>query len=1495
MDSLTLEPQLDSAADGTRATMIVHIRLRLDSCVIAKTDILGQQVFLTGLPENQSKFSIFDAVVMKRGSQIWLEVDSQTSIIAHAPFQMKQPLTAVETCSGIGVGGLGLHSLGFETKCYNDVNPRYCDWLKARTDVPVVQGDLTDHSTIVEIANIVDDVNLLMSGVACQPFSSLGDQRQQHDPRARTFPGTLKMGYHLQVQWILLECTKEARFSQWAQRQIQDFCAQTGYQCNQQLLELHHVWAGHRTRWWCVLTHPSLPACEIPAMPQLPFTPSMFHVIPRPLDIPDDQAIQLELDQVEFEGFNDNVKGYFKHLVDFTKPLPTATHSWGSQMRRCECGCRSSGFHPTRLREKGLYGALCHMDGRVFLQHTEHPRLRHLHPQEVGVLSGMPPSHVTPQSNTPLRLDLSGVGQMASPLQSNWVMSNALFALHTNGFPCVSQTPEKALWKVIQHIENDRDQVWHLETRSVAMNILHEALRNLLDPPNPSPDDVLFHDTVIRALEPSEPCPDTVESAVPDPTPAMLEAEVPASSSPITPMPAAYTNTGGIRSFASAGAPAPTELVSPTAPWTCPAVEAIEPDEEPVATEDAYQILESSTSTTMVPIWVALAQEPFHQVYVPDNALAGDIAFAEERLHNIGPLHIQDAFHQDVSISKPIAPHERLRFSLMTDHNQARQFHHPIRVEPQDRVQVLWSQEGWVATDEMSFYLEQFQKVGVILTTQPLIIRHDTELQLTIENWMNDLVHKHRPHIGDQHAAIATAFWFNHHWAPLIIDINQHHVALHTTEWGMQQMHTNGEHFREGMYSIHTHDISSAFPHDCGFQVVGWIESLASHTMFTAITPTQAYTYRQAFELSIHNCLSSTPLLLYFGGTTDTTDQLRHLLEQHGVSSHRSATCASHVLKTLGQTVIQQVLQSPRPWRDLKTRATQASPPIQLVLQDELKAMVDQRIQQGKPFGRKNNKMKDPPKPREVRLQADRISIPDGLFQQQDGQAVNQITMHQAVSNARGIAVANVESVVPLFQVTSPMSTEGLAVLVLDHDDSRIPATLERIRLPVHFTTTDEPILITGALLQLGQQSVSRTRPSQVAKVEETSTTALRLLAYRDQLPIEWETLRERPVKLLLQMLGQTDEPSMVLDVWDRQWLDLNFRKSPQKDAQLFAVTIRIRTDGLTQFVDQNAKQGLFIEPRTSNGRAPCEAHRVIWLGKKSFSEATVASQTTPHPTWVVRNGTKYGLRTPLANVEAVYKLHHPSQEYIAGPKTQYTLGPMPWGTTKQSLQRVFQQWGWNAVAGQPQGQSADHQGIFWSCTASEQPSHWAFSMQHGDIIISAKPSKAATPKPNASVIASQKTMRAIQAPAKSTEAPKPEPWTADNDPWAKPTTRAPALAPAQLATIEEQVFTRIRDTMKDDDVTMENQELTKTTDRVATLEAQVQSLHDSMQTMSQTVHTFQQKQSQHNLQVQNSVTSLKTQVDAQGSRFQTALDQKLESQMERIEELFAKRFKSTE
>lgn len=152
-----------------------------------------------------------------------------------------------------------------------------------------------------------------------------------------------------------MECTKEALQSTWAQETLNRFCLQTGYMCQQGLLQLHQIWPAYRTRWWAVLFHPSLHVQSIPPVPKMHFEPSIVHLLPCLMQLTPEEIAQLELSIHETAMFSAQPKGILGSVIDLFKPMPTATHSWGNQCQGCACGCRSEGFAASRLGMGGEF------------------------------------------------------------------------------------------------------------------------------------------------------------------------------------------------------------------------------------------------------------------------------------------------------------------------------------------------------------------------------------------------------------------------------------------------------------------------------------------------------------------------------------------------------------------------------------------------------------------------------------------------------------------------------------------------------------------------------------------------------------------------------------------------------------------------------------------------------------------------------------------------------------------------------------------------------------------------------------------------------------------------------------------------------------------------------------------------------------------------------------------------------------------------------------
>ena len=95
-------------------------------------------------------------------------------------------------------------------------------------------------------------------------------------------------------------------------------------------------------------------------------------------------------------------------------------------------------------------------------------------------------------------------------------------------------------------------------------------------------------------------------------------------------------------------------------------------------------------------------------------------------------------------------------------------------------------------------------------------------------------------------------------------------------------------------------------------------------------------------------------------------------------------------------------------------------------------------------------------------------------------------------------------------------------------------------------------------------------------------------------------------------------------------------------------VTIRMTDVEGTQVINSGGKRGVYYEPRSASGRETHGDFGVVWLPKKSQAEVWIAKTTSPKPTWIARNGDRYGLRTALADIENIHSLHRPEIRHIS-------------------------------------------------------------------------------------------------------------------------------------------------------------------------------------------------------------------------------------------------------
>ena len=867
---------------------------------------------------------------------------------------------------------------------------------------------------------------------------------------------------------------------------------------------------------------------------------------------------------------------------------------------------------------------------------------------------------------------------------------------------------------------------------------------------------------------------------------------------------------------------------------------------------------------------------------------------------------LTDVLGVPINLDGKPEPFQVCKFQIMADHEARAR--HPLLHSAQScsRMQMLRKQGPWVALDEMTHYLEKLQKAGTVTKIDPVHVSAsclDDELKDKLQAWFVRCSH----HCHQVPALqVASAMLIHDHWVPVLFRPAVNSIHVLTTEDGHDWIDAASRHLPK-MPTVRTTAIETRFPNDCGFQCVAWLLSkISCADTVEAFEVDTAVTWRQLFEHKL--CLDGIatemicPEKLPCGGATgDITQQLVQLLTDHGVPSNQVQNRAAVVIDKIGRVQLSAIMRSPAPWKDLKAAANQCSPKLQLVLATEMQAAIDARLQDPTPLGNRKKKTARQAKGK-IELQPEDIHIPDGLFKQGDGEAVGQINTTQIGPQAKGVVVLTSIQAVPYLKASRPLSSSGLALLILDHEATMLHGCGELIRFPAHCCTTGEPLLLTAKMVQLGNSPISRIQGTHVPRIDEVPNSVLKAMIYRDEMQQGWDDFQQHPVHWLISQFPELattkDSEPKVLDCWDRQMLSSRLERTRPDRADIYVVSLRLAGIDTEALMQKSGHKAIYFEPRTEDGRRHDEMYRVIWLSKTDRSSALMSVQATTVWACLVRSGNRFGIRVHAKHAAEVHQVHKPQVPYLEGVQLDmYLAGPFPWGATRASLSKLFGVWKWPARPVQPRGRSADNSGIMWLVQASAAPQYEVFQVEHADVLITQLPKKQKmTRQAKTDVHASAKTLAALTRQIPMTAEAPDSTWVHGGpDPWGpyQPVTKAPragnATSSSSTEALEQRIEARIMQSIAknmptppagDDDAPMTSA-VEET--RIAVLEAKLVHLEN-------TVQMNQITQEQNHLEVTGNVTKLQTQVETQAGQLQRHFDQRMQEQLDHIERLLNKK-----
>ena len=1444
------EERLSRISAGKRITLVAQIDIHDNTLGHLCTGLLTKQQFRLQceLDDSINRITIVNAIVTHPRGPV-LEIDQHAAILKHQAVTGSSLQQLVETCVGLGALGQGASKAGWTVQVGNDQSEKFCDHL-ANLQKQVVCGDICNLQTVVNMHLQSPTAKSMAFGFSCQPFSKLGDKREGEDIRAQCLPLGLYASYLLQMQLVVLECTPTAPSSQFVKRCLQHHEEMTGFLRSEAILDLQGFWPSSRKRWWCVINNGAFGKVYVPPMPQITPSPTISDIIPKFLELNPQELQELTLTGYERDLFSSLGKGFQEQMVDIHGTLPTALHSWGNQCIRCQCGCgREMSFE--RLRDHGIHGALVAV-------HNAMPsaNIRHLSGREMSLLNGFAKAEGWDDNQ---RFLTAGVGQLASPLQSCWVFSHVRRQLQQFHFiPQDDSQPKQILACMALDVLRLRDQ-WYPSLSTVAMDLFQTKIEEMLlpaslcAPTEPEPLEVRPDKDSLVEIDTAKALDAAILTQV-----IQVEKNTP---SPFDPQ------TGGIVAFSSQG---PSHFVQ---------VESQSGESELSVAEPPQKGLQSLANNIINNNLMVfdLIHRQFRAVSVGGTQTVSDFLAAELSITGEKDLQVFSCLGDKLPRDTVLENHQMITLAKESQFpvNQgceALEYH----LSSWPRLQSCLMQNHFVASDEMFYYLQAVSTMYEVESAKPLLIFDLCDVVSAANQWWQKCRHNE---------VTVTAIGHQHHWIPVRIETNQpDQCKVFTTLEGSRLfplLQISGV-----TIEVQT-EIETQFFGDCGFQVFAWHVALASHTQVEFLTTHEACRWRFLFWQSLLLTRQNVTVGLCLGGATELETSLIAILKEHGVFPERLTERMKLVISKLGQQHVISALRSQRPWASLKSLANQHS--IRLIQPDEFEAVIKDRTKDSKSVASK----KKPPS--RVNLNKDvvftpaEVFIPEGVFCQQDGTLLHHLGLRQISPQVKGVVLVTEQEVQP-YLTQGNITQQGLGLLVMAPFSGEVEKAGISVRFPAQCRANGDPILLSAILIQKGTQVVSRALPSVAHQVEQIATQTVKFVVYRDQCQVEWDEFCKHPIKYILSVMTclqvckqpnctcgkwhaiseESSEP--IVDLWQRDFLTIHFRKTSAQESQVFACFMRVTQSTFALIHRMSGLQGIFVEPRTPDGRRHDESFHTVWMAKQSIDEAAAMQSTMPVETSMVRVSFRYGFRSRVADAAQVHQKVKPDTPFLpGGSKHSFVVGPLPFGVTRKSLTKLFSEWEWSAQAVQPIGRSADMQGLMWMVHASDPPKHTVYTMAHGDLMITRDES------------AIQRTPKQVipQVSALTRHQFGSESW----DPWANAARKLPSASSSHqvsnAAAIEHVVEQRVLAKLQPrEDVNMDS---TEHESRINSLESQVQQLvanHKSTEVKTQ--------------QVAAQVDALQSQVEgyhgAVQSCIENCIENKLSEQMQKIEALLSKR-----
>ena len=662
---------------------------------------------------------------------------------------------------------------------------------------------------------------------------------------------------------------------------------------------------------------------------------------------------------------------------------------------------------------------------------------------------------------------------------------------------------------------------------------------------------------------------------------------------------------------------------------------------------------------------------------------------------------------------------------------------------------------------------------------------------------------------------------------------------------------------------------------------------------------------RSGFVAAVYNGTTCICPTIWGHGPSQLVGDLAFELAKRGVPTDRAEHRAQQAVKLIGADNVHTALTGKQSWRQLKMLANKVR--FQLIQPDELAANIaankKQEVTKKPPNSRP---LRAPQMPPEVVLDPTKLQVIPGVFTNQ-GLVMSQLSVQQIGPVSSGFVLMSMTEAEPYLRAGKVVSQEPLALVIFHGPGVVIQTTLPQyqVSIPCKCTVNNEPILADATVIQIGTGLIEKATQAAI-EIDSLDVVTIKVLVYRDELPIPWEDFIASPIRHLVTMFPvlkrcyetnctcgawhneeQLQVQDVLLDVWRRQFLRNGFKPEKAGSSDIFSVCLRIPACLLRNVLALSGNQGAYVEPRTPDGRDVLSEFVVIWTPKLSTLELQHLRQTNPAVTGLARVGERKGLRVPSSQAQAVHAVVRPDTLYLpVGPRKTFQVGPFPYGCDRQAISRAMKKVGWEVKPLQP-STPVHGKGNVWLLQSVEDPPASVILTSHGEVIISKHKDEETSTKVPSKPVGAPTTL-ALRGGPNTTCRPEVDPWS-KSDPWsgyrASNDTQAAAPASASLRQLETKLYDAIVEKLPTS-VAMDD----GVPDRLQMLEGQVQQLMTKQQHMEANMADYTQQHGQQ-------MASLQTQLTAQGQQFHGQMESQsqsiaamFESQMQQIRGLLSKR-----